>query len=173
MDLKDAFDTFKAVVFKIGSEEFAFHVEQVLSIEKTQRVTVVPAMPKHVLGVINLRGTITPVINLSTLLFSDLDLNPHDYQLDKYIVVKYDKKPFALVVDEATDVLDIPHDSIQTNTLTDKKGPSYLSGISKLENRLTTLIDANQLLLSMASILEHESDDHYVGSEENEIQHSR
>lgn len=173
MDLKDAFDEFKAVAFKIGSEEFAFYVKQVLSIEKTQRVTVVPAMPKHVLGVINLRGTITPVINLSTLLFSEAESNPHEYSSQRYIVVKYEDKPFALVVDEATDVLDIPHDSIQTNTVTDQNIPSYLTGISKLENRLLTLLDVDQLLISEASALKPETINHSLGSEEHEIQHSR
>jgi purine-binding chemotaxis protein CheW len=173
MNMKDAFDEFKAVAFRIGSEEFAFHVEQVLSIEKTQRVTVVPAMPKHVLGVINLRGTITPVINLSTLLYSDSELIAHEYSLQRYIVVRFEKKPFALVVDEATDVLDIPHDSIQTNTINDKNIPSYLSGISKLENRLITIINVDQLLISEASALKHETINHPIGSEENEIQHSR
>ncbi|MFC0188647.1 chemotaxis protein CheW [Fictibacillus aquaticus] len=170
MKLKDAFDEFKAVAFKIGSEEYAFHIEQVISIEKPQPITAVPGMPEHVLGIINLRGNITPIINLSSIFFSGSS-SPNSLS-QRYIVVKYSEKPIGLVVDEATDVLDIPVDTIQKDTLSDQHSNPYLIGISNLGKRLLILIDVNQLLSSLSPMLHDFSENKILGSVEHETQYS-
>lgn len=54
----------KWVVFSLASNTYGIDVQSVRSIERLQPVTRVPNAPTHVKGVINLRGVVTPVIDL-------------------------------------------------------------------------------------------------------------
>ena len=56
------------VTFKLGLEEFAFQMERVREILRVQRPSEVPGTPKHVLGVLTVRGNILPVIDLRVML---------------------------------------------------------------------------------------------------------
>jgi chemotaxis signal transduction protein len=56
------------VTFKLGLEEFAFHMDRVREILRVERPSEVPGTPKHVLGVLTVRGNILPVIDLRLLL---------------------------------------------------------------------------------------------------------
>ncbi len=56
------------VTFKLGLEEFAFHMDRVREILRVERPSEVPGTPKHVLGVLTVRGNILPVIDLRVLL---------------------------------------------------------------------------------------------------------
>ena len=56
------------VSFKLGLEEFAFQMDRVREILRVERPSVVPGTPKHVLGVLTVRGNILPVIDLRVLL---------------------------------------------------------------------------------------------------------
>jgi len=56
------------VTFKLGLEEFAFQMERVREILRVERPSEVPGTPKHVLGVLTVRGNILPVVDLRVLL---------------------------------------------------------------------------------------------------------
>ena len=56
------------VTFKLGQEEFAFQMERVREILRVERPSEVPGTPKHVLGVLTVRGNILPVIDLRVML---------------------------------------------------------------------------------------------------------
>ena len=56
------------VTFKLGLEEFAFHMDRVREILRVERPNEVPDTPKHVLGVLTVRGNILPVIDLRVML---------------------------------------------------------------------------------------------------------
>ncbi|MDA5111025.1 chemotaxis protein CheW [Brevibacillus thermoruber] len=141
-------EVFKAVIFRVGDEEYGLHIDHVLSIERMQPVTTVPKMPEYVKGVIHLRGIVTPIIELrKALLQSDVEENDDT----RIIAVKVDGQPIGLVVDEATDVIDIPLDSIQKLNY-GHYDVSFLLGVAKLNDRLLVLIDINNLLRNITSI---------------------
>ena len=56
--------TGKYLTFKLGNEEFGVRVLKVREIIKVMDITHVPQVPAHVLGVVNLRGKVIPVIDL-------------------------------------------------------------------------------------------------------------
>lgn len=56
------------LTFRLGSEEFAFRVENVEEIVRMQKITMVPTVPSYVTGVTSLRGKIIPVIDLKARL---------------------------------------------------------------------------------------------------------
>ncbi|MFK9090552.1 chemotaxis protein CheW [Bacillus salipaludis] len=134
---------FKALIFKVGEEEYGVHITQVVSIERMQAITPYPNRPPHVLGVTTIREVVTPIVDVRTALTGE-SLKPTDDM--RIIVVQTSDHAIGLVVDAATDVLDIAKDTIQHSNLIEEKEVSYLLGISKLGNRLIILLDIEKLL---------------------------
>lgn len=147
--LEAVLESFKSVVFRIGGEEFGLPIQQVLSIERIQSITAVPRMPKYVIGVIDMRGIVTPIIDLRKAL---LDREVQEKDTTRIIVVNVQDNPIGLVVDAATDVLDIPPDSIQPPNVSGDQTESYLMGIAKLDTRLLILINIDNLLQNIATL---------------------
>jgi purine-binding chemotaxis protein CheW len=139
----------KVIAFRIGNEEFGLHIEQVFSIEQMQEVISIPNMPEHIVGVINLRGVITPIVDLRKVL-SKKDVE--DKITTRIIAVKIDDKPIGLIVDEATEVLDIPPGCIQKPNLVGNKNTSFLQGVAKLSGHLLVLIDIEKLLHNVTDL---------------------
>ena len=67
-DVDDDQSSTQLVTFKLGVEEFAFQMERVREILRVSRPSEVPGTPKHVLGVLTVRGNILPVIDLRVML---------------------------------------------------------------------------------------------------------
>lgn len=88
----------------IGDEEYGISVEEVQSIEKIQHITRVPGVKEYVKGVINLRGVITPIIDLRTRFNLQEQLN---HELTRIIMVRLNDVEAGLIVDAANDVVDI------------------------------------------------------------------
>ncbi|MBT2657806.1 purine-binding chemotaxis protein CheW [Bacillus sp. ISL-18] len=133
----------KTLIFKVGEEEYGVHISQVVSIERMQAITPYPNRPRHVLGVTSIRNVVTPIVDLRAAL-TGVDLKPSDQT--RIIIVLVKEKEIGLVVDAATDVLDITAETVQHLNLLKEKEAAYLKGISKLDERLLILLDIEQLL---------------------------
>ncbi|NEX78071.1 purine-binding chemotaxis protein CheW [Bacillus thermocopriae] len=140
---------FKALIFKVGEEEYGVHINQVISIERMQEITSYPNRPAHVLGVTVMREVVTPLVDLRSALMGEA-LVPSDSC--RIILVQVEDKQIGLIVDAATDVLDIKLDTIQHPNLLDSKDVSYLKGISKMDDRLIILLDIEKLLEKTTNI---------------------
>lgn len=140
-----ASESFKAVIFQVGNIEYGLPVEQVSSIERMQPILSVPNMPEHVMGVVELRGTVFPVINLRSVLKED---DPEDSEMTHIIVIKAEDKTAGLVVDDATDIIDLSEVSIHTINHINP----LLQGIVKLGDRLLVLIDSKNIIKNITDI---------------------
>lgn len=131
----------KIVAFKLGDEEYGFDINQVQSIERIQPITRVPNAPSYVKGVINLRGNVTPVINLR----KKLNLGEAQFtESTRVIMTKYEDTELGWIVDETSDVIDILPEVIETasSTVFDSE---YFSEIAKYEGRLIILLKLAEL----------------------------
>lgn len=143
----------KAVIFRLGNEEFGVDITHVLSIERVMEITQIPNMPTYMVGVLDLRGNLIPVIDLKKLLYKkESEINDNT----RVLIVMIDDKPLGLIVDNATDVMDIPNDTIQNLQGIEEKKSLLISGISNLKNRLIILLDINNLFKSDSTIKEIE-----------------
>jgi len=70
-DASEDLAVIQLVAFKLGREEFAFQMDRVREILRVTRPSEVPGTPKHVLGVLTVRGKILPVIDLRVMLGLD------------------------------------------------------------------------------------------------------
>lgn len=134
----------KVVIFSLNNEDYGVGVEQVNAIERVLPITRVANVPAFVKGVINLRGVVTPVIDLRKRF--GMSSKPYD-DATRIVIVHVGEIQVGLIVDAVRDVLDISADSIE-------EPPSglgevdvrYLAGIAKLEERLLVLLNLDQVL---------------------------
>ncbi|WP_181348718.1 chemotaxis protein CheW [Thalassobacillus sp. CUG 92003] len=134
----------KVIVFQLQDEEYAVPVEQVGSIERVQNITRVPRTEAFVKGVINLRGVVTPIIDLR----SRFDLPAAEYtNATRIIIVSIGETNVGLIVDSANDVIDIPESSIEPPPeIVGDLEVEYLQGVAKLEKRLLILLNLHNVL---------------------------
>jgi len=134
----------KVIVFQLADKEYAIPVSNVQGIEKLMHITRVPKTQSFVKGVINLRGVVTPVIDLRER-FGIPVLN--NVETTRIIITTLDEMEVGFIVDSANDVLDIPMNAIeQQPEVVGSNEEDFISGVAKLENRLMILLHLNKIL---------------------------
>ena len=132
------------VSFKLREEEFAVDILQVQEIIRLQDITNVPNAPAFVEGVINLRGRVIPIIDLRKRFA--LESAEHSTST-RIIVVMIDNVTVGLIVDEVSEVLRIPEDTVEPPPpIVAGIESDYIKGVGKLEDRLLILLDLGKIL---------------------------
>lgn len=134
----------KIIVFQLKEKEYAIPVEQVRSIEKIQHITRVPGTASYIKGVINLRGVVTPIVDLR----NRFGLDDDDYNDNTRIIIAVlDELEVGLIVDAANDVIDIPKDLIEPPPeMVSGKEAEYIKGVAKIGKRLLILLELEKVL---------------------------
>ena len=89
-------ESIKVIVFQLMDKEYAIPVSQVQGIEKMMHITRVPRTEKFVKGVINLRGVVTPIIDLRERFGLPSAENTESVRI---IIVQFDDMEVGFVVD--------------------------------------------------------------------------
>lgn len=134
----------KLIVFQLMNKEYAIPVNQVQAIEKIEHITRVPRTEKFIKGVINLRGVITPIIDLrSRFGFEEAEYS----ESNRVIIAGLNDLEVGFIVDLANDVIDIPANSIEPPPeVVGVTEAEYINGVVKIGNRLLILIDLEKIL---------------------------
>jgi purine-binding chemotaxis protein CheW len=134
----------KLIVFQLNGKEYGISVHYVHGIEKVQHITRIPGTAPFVKGVINLRGVVTPIIDLRKR-FGIQECQYTDST--RVIIVALDDVEVGLIVDAANDVIDITEDSIEPSpVIVGVEDDEYVQGVTKVNNRLLILIDLAKIL---------------------------
>lgn len=134
----------KVIVFRLDKEEFAVSVRQVGSIERILPITRVPGTPSFIKGVTNLRGVVTPIIDLKTRFRNKTTSFTN---ASRIIIVYLDELMVGIIVDEANDVIDIKEDAIEPKPeVIHSVEVDYISGVAKVDERLLVLLDLEKVL---------------------------
>jgi len=137
-------DMLQLVSFKLREEEFGVNILQVQEIIRMQEITNVPNAPDFVEGVINLRGRVIPIVDLRKRF--GLEAKEHS-KATRIIVVMIDQVTVGLIVDEVSEVLRIPEDTVEPPPpIVAGIESDYIKGVGKLEDRLLILLDLNKIL---------------------------
>ena len=133
------------VVFRISDEEFGVEISQVREIVRLVPITPIPRAPEFIKGVVNLRGSILPVIDLAQRL--NLKAIGHSDKT-RVVVVELEDSAVGMIVDEVTEVLRLAEKNIEQTPelISTEIKHEYLVGVGKLEQRLLILIDLRQVL---------------------------
>lgn len=134
----------KAIIFQLKDEEYAISVQQVGSIERVQHITRVPQTATFVKGVINLRGVVTPIIDLR----DRFDIETTEFTDSTRIIIVYiNNMEVGLIVDAAYDVIDIPQDAIEPPPeVIGTVDVDYIDGVAKIDSRLLMLLNMERVL---------------------------
>ncbi|WP_066153614.1 chemotaxis protein CheW [Halalkalibacter krulwichiae] len=134
----------KVIIFQLKDEEYAIEVDYIQSIERMQPVTRIPRTFPFVTGVMNLRGVITPIIDLRKR------FGIEEKEIDdatRILVISKGQLEMGMIVDGANDVIDIPIEKIEPPPeVIGGKEIDYLRGVVKLQNRLFTLLDLDKVI---------------------------
>lgn len=134
----------KVIIFELMDKEYAIEVDVVQSIERIISITRVPKTPSYVKGVINLRGVVTPVVDLRERF--GLELKEVD-DSSRIIIVSLEEFDVGLIVDGANDVLDISSDAIGPQPeVVGSVQSEFIAGVAKVENRLFVMLDLPKVL---------------------------
>lgn len=129
--------------FHLGEEEFATHVSKVLNILEMTKITEVPKAPDYMKGVINLRGTVLPVVDTRI----KFGMTPTVYTPNTCIVVMEvemdgDIVQVGALVDSVQAVLEIEDSQIQPPpSIGSKYKSDFIYGMAKIDERFIMLLD--------------------------------
>ncbi|MFD1173655.1 chemotaxis protein CheW [Oceanobacillus picturae] len=137
-------DVRKFIVFTLKNQSYGVDVSQVHSIERLQKVTEVPRTASFIKGVIYLRGTTIPVIDLRERLWiGQTDTTDES----RFLIVEIKEMQVGLLVDAANEVLDIGAEAIEPPPeMIAGVEARYLEGVAKLKDELLILLDLEHIL---------------------------
>jgi purine-binding chemotaxis protein CheW len=132
------------LTFNLGEELYGVNIHRVQEIKGYTAVTKIPNTPPHIKGVLNLRGTIVPIVELRTR----FGMPTIEYTaFTVIVVVVVQDKVMGLVVDSVSDVLNIDKKDIQpAPEFGAKVDVSFMHGIGKSGDKLVALLDMDSLL---------------------------
>lgn len=137
------------VSFRIGEEEFGVDILMVQEIIRMTTITPIPNAPPFILGMINLRGRIIPVIDLRRrLTIHGSRPMGSDEKRTRILIVELTSHVTGFIVDSVSEVMKIPVSAIEPtpHLLTTNIEAEYIQGVVKLPNRLIILLDFRQVL---------------------------
>ena len=106
-------------------------------------ITRVPQSPPSVEGVVNLRGQITPVLDLRKRFELEAQAQGNDSRI---VVVEIHDRVLGFIVDRVNEVLEVPASTVESApTLVTSVDSDYVRGVVKLEERLLILLDLERL----------------------------
>ena len=134
----------KVLASRLGDREFCIAIAHVREIRGWTPTMPLPHAPKFVRGLVNLRGTVLPIIDLAELLgFPTIEPTLRS----AIIVLEFGEHVFGLLVDGVTEILELQPDWIQpTPQIATDVAKSFVSGVVALEQRMISLIGVDSIV---------------------------
>jgi purine-binding chemotaxis protein CheW len=134
------------LTFALGEEEYGVDILKVKEIRGYDAVTRLPDAPDYIKGVINLRGTIVPVVDMRV----KLRLDRADYTATTVmIVLSVADRVVGMVVDAVSDVVRLAGEQIRAvPEIAATIDRQFLTGIGTMDERMLILLDIERLMVS-------------------------
>jgi purine-binding chemotaxis protein CheW len=145
-EVATAESTREYLTFRLDQEEYGIDILKVQEIRGYESPTRVVDAPSFIKGVVNLRGTIVPIVDMR-LKFNCAKAN-YD-SLTVVIILNLRSRIVGIVVDSVSDVLELPADSVQSAPEIDSViDSSAVMGLGSLAGRMLILLDIERLMSS-------------------------
>jgi purine-binding chemotaxis protein CheW len=136
--------THQFLTFSLGHEEYGVEILKIQEIKGFSPLTPLPNAPHYVKGVLNLRGTIVPIIDLRAR-FAMAEVECTKYTV--IVVVRVGGQTIGFVVDAVSDVLTVSRDEIQpTPDLHGQIDTACLTGLASAGEKMVILLDIDTVL---------------------------
>ena len=138
------------LTFKLGDEEFAAHVSKVLNILELTKITEVPKAPNYMTGVINLRGSVLPVIDTRI----KFGMTPTEFSASTCIVVmdidlEGESVHVGALVDSVQAVIEIePNQIMPPPSLGNKYRSEFIEGVANVNDTFVMILNMDEVFSS-------------------------
>lgn len=143
------------LTFSLAGEEYGVDILRVQEIKGWVPVTVIPNTPEYIRGVLNLRGTVVPILDMRMR----FHLEQEEYTAVTVIIVlsvKTDdgERVIGIVVDSVSDVLSVKQDDVKpTPDFGTRVNTEFITGLAAVGEQMVMLLDIDRMLTA------HELDD--------------
>ena len=143
------------LTYTLGPEEYAIDILKVQEIRGYEAPTTIANAPPFLKGVINLRGTIVPIVDLRI----KFGVGTADYTpFTVVIILNLGSRVVGMVVDSVSDVTMLRQDSIRpAPEFSASVDTRYIKGLCTLDERMLIVVDIERLMLSSEMALVDES----------------
>lgn len=134
----------KYLTFKLGEEEYGIDIMRVMEIRGWTETTRLPNSPEFVLGVINLRGVVVPVLDMRRRFgMPVVDLTPQSV----VIILYSQERTLGILVDAVSDILDVRTNEIKNAPpMSHTIDEDFLAGLVSVDTRMVVLLAPDRLL---------------------------
>jgi purine-binding chemotaxis protein CheW len=131
--------------FELSEQLYCVPLTQVREVRRLGLVTAIPQSPQHMIGVVNLRGDVVPVVDLPAVLGLNASVNPQPQHI--VVVVQLQERMVAFLVDSVADVFAVSSDALLTIPQTVQRYDSqFISGMIMLESREVLVLQVESIL---------------------------
>src|SRR5882762_11447525 len=138
----------QVLTFVLGNETYGVDILRVQEIRGWSAVTKIPHAPPHVLGVLNLRGSIVPIVDMRM----QFNLERAEYTAVTVIIVlsvqsRTGRRDFGLVVDGVSDVVNVNAAEVKpAPDLASRAATEHIRGLMPVADRMVVLLDIDRLI---------------------------
>ena len=138
----------KLVVFTLESNEeiyeYGIPIEQVHEITRQGKTITLPGMPDFVEGIMNLRGSVIPIIDLKKRFGLGTTIAK---DTTRVVVINLDSKKCGIVVDDVVEIIPVAAENMEdAPSFSGGISSNYIIGIGKVDDRLIIALDMNKIL---------------------------
>lgn len=132
--------------FEISNQEFGIDIEYVEMVIEKEEITPVPNSKDFIEGIVNLRGRIVTVFDLTKILDLDIDEN---FEFDSIIILKHEKEELGILVNKVNNVISFNDEELDILPSKSGKFIGKVNGVLKFENRLIVYLNLEKLFMSI------------------------
>ncbi len=145
MNEKDKAAAIELLTFQLADQEYSLDIMSVREIRGWTRTTPLPHAPSYMRGVINLRGTVLPVMDLS----ERLGLKPLEHtERNVIIVVNHEDTMTGLLVDAVSDIIAITAEDLQPPPeIQTSASPNVVNALTLIDDRMIRVLDLSAIVI--------------------------
>ena len=131
------------ITFEVGEQLFGIDIMSIREIRAWTPTTRLPRVPHYVAGVVNLRGTVLPVVDLAARLgWQATEATPRH----AIIVTQLGDQARGLIVDSVSDIVSVPSDALQPPPSTsDNSVVPFIEGLVAIDERMVMVLNLDTL----------------------------
>jgi len=132
------------LTFTLGKEEYGIEILKVQEIRGYEAVTKIANAPEFIKGVVNLRGTIVPIVDMRI----KFNLGSAEYnQFTVVIILNVAGRVVGMVVDSVSDVIQLSGEQIRpAPDFSSTFDTKYITGLGTIDDRMLILVDIEKLM---------------------------
>ncbi|MBN1797983.1 MAG: chemotaxis protein CheW [Spirochaetales bacterium] len=137
----------QVVTFQLGEEVYAIDIMEIKQIVNMQEVREIPNAPPYVEGILNLRGLVTPIINLhKRFVLKKLEMSEEDRLLSGFIILEINNMTLGVIIDKVLRVISLDINLIQPPPqMISGIGVEYIQGVVNVDDNYIIILNIEKL----------------------------